>query len=97
MIKWMKKTNVHRYEEGIRRYLEEKGNVEHLVSFDWGFKAHVAIMDEENKEYDTHYYTLEYQGKDQFSVHYSYIDWENAPEDDFGEDIEVHGGFIHVK
>lgn len=95
MSRWMDKKDTDRYECGIVNYLDDKGSIERLVKFQWGYEAAVALRDEDN----THYYTFEYQGEDQFAVQYKYVDFEDTSYDGdgFGPEYTVRCGFITIK
>ena len=90
MSRWMDKKNVDRYQHGIERYLEDKGNIYRIVKFDWGFTSLVDLKDKD----DYVSYTFEYQGDDTFSVVVTEELWN--VEDKLVK-IEGNVGFITVK
>ena len=90
-MNWMKKEDTVRYENGIRAYLKDKGEIEQVAEFQWGFKT--LIIDP--KLADDHViYTFEFQGEDQFSVTRTIMDWNDK--DDL-EEQEEGKGFITIK
>ena len=97
-MNWMNEKDTARYEEGIRVYLKEIGHVERLVEFQWGYEACVAVMDEEARDYNHHYYTFEYMGKDQFIVYYKWTDFndEDYEGDGFGPEHTESCGTITI-
>ena len=84
MSRWMDKKDTDRYECRIVDYLAEVGHIERLVKFKWGYEVCVAVMDEEAREYNHHYYTFEYQGEDQFIVYYKWVDFDDKDYDGDG-------------
>ena len=92
-MNWMKKSDTARYEKGICSYLEEKGHIERLVEFQWGYVASVLVGD------DYRDYSFEYQGDDQFAVQYKWVDFEDMEYDGdgFGPEYTERCGFIEIK
>ena len=88
MNRWMDKKNVDRYKQGIERYLEDKGTIQRLVKFDWGFQAAVELKN------DYVVYAFGYQGDDQFSVMKTTSEWD---EEDYLVSRTEKMGFITVK
>lgn len=84
----MDKKCVDRYQQGIERYLKDRGILIRLVKYDWGFSAYVRLED------DYVDFTFEYQGDDEFSVTKKTSVWD---EDDYLMDKTENQGFITVK